>query len=216
MYLPYSPFWLQWLYPSLTWHKSRKEKSIYLSFDDGPIPVVTPFVLNTLKSFNAKATFFCIGENIEKHPEIYEQILAEGHSVGNHTYNHLKGWITEDRTYLDNVSQCAKLVQSNLFRPPYGRARKSQYSILSKGVPPDNTLQRSPSGKYSILMWDVLSGDFDTSISPQKCLENVMNHTKNGSIIVFHDSLKAFERLEYALPLALKLLREKGYEFGKL
>ena len=202
MYLPYSPFWLQWLYPSLTWHKSRMEKSIYLSFDDGPIPVVTPFVLNTLKSFNAKATFFCIGENIEKHPEIYEQILAEGHSVGNHTYNHLKGWETENKIFLENVSQCAKLVKSNLFRPPYGRAKTSQISNLKS--------------QYSIVMWDVLSGDFDTKISPQKCLQNVMNHTRNGSIIVFHDSLKAFERLEYALPLALELLQEKGFEFEKL
>ena len=202
MYLPYSPLWLQWLYPSLIWHKSRKEKSIYLSFDDGPIPVVTPFVLNTLKSFNAKATFFCIGENIEKHPEIYERILADGHSVGNHTYNHLKGWKTENKIYLENVSQCAKLVKSNLFRPPYGRFKRSQISIL-------NT-------QYSTVMWDVLSGDFDTKISPQKCLQNVMDHTRNGSIIVFHDSLKAFERLEYALPLALELLQEKGFEFEKL
>ena len=202
MYLPYSPFWLQWLYPSLIWHKSRKEKSIYLSFDDGPIPVVTPFVLNTLKSFNAKATFFCIGENIEKHPEIYEQILADGHSVGNHTYNHLKGWETENKIYLENVSQCAKLVKSSLFRPPYGRSKRSQYSVL-------NT-------QYSTIMWDVLSGDFDTSITPEKCLKNVMNHTRNGSIIVFHDSLKAFERLEYALPKTLQRLMLKGYNFEKL
>jgi len=202
MYLPYSPFWLQWLYPSLIWHKSRKEKSIYLSFDDGPIPVVTPFVLNTLKSFNAKATFFCIGENIEKHPEIYEQILADGHSVGNHTYNHLKGWETENEIYLGNVEKCAKLVKSDFFRPPFGRAKKSQYSVL-------NT-------QYSTIMWDVLSGDFDTSITPEKCLKNVMNHTRNGSIIVFHDSLKAFERLEYALPKTLQRLMLKGYNFEKL
>ena len=199
MYLPYSPFWLQWLYPSLLWHKSRKEKSIYLSFDDGPIPVVTPFVLNTLKSFNAKATFFCIGENIEKHPEIYRQILDAGHSIGNHTYNHLKGWDTEDEIYLDNVSQCARVVKSNLFRPPYGRAKKSQYSIL-------NT-------KYSVVMWDVLSGDFDPDISPEKCLQNVLSHTRNGSIIVFHDSLKAFPRLQAVLPKAMAQLSAKGFRF---
>ncbi|HUH32451.1 MAG TPA: polysaccharide deacetylase family protein, partial [Daejeonella sp.] len=170
MYIAKSPFWLQWFYPSAIWHKSRKEKSIYLTFDDGPIPVVTPFVLNTLKSFNAKATFFCIGDNVKKHPEIYQQVLDEGHSVGNHTYNHLKGWNTDDVIYLENVSECAKLVKSNLFRPPYGRASRSQISNLKS--------------QYSIVMWDVLSGDFDTSITPEKCLKNVISHTENGSIIV--------------------------------
>jgi peptidoglycan/xylan/chitin deacetylase (PgdA/CDA1 family) len=202
MYFANSPFWLKWIYPTLIWHKSRKEKTVFLSFDDGPIPDVTPFVLNTLKSFNAKATFFCIGENVVKHPEIYKQILADGHSVGNHTYNHLKGWDTKNEIYLDNITRCAKLVKSNLFRPPYGRAKKSQLSVL-------NT-------QYSIIMWDVLSGDFDTKISPQKCLQNVIDHTKNGSIIVFHDSIKAFPRLEYALPLALKQLASKGFQFKSI
>ena len=199
MYIPYSPFWLQWIYPSLIWHKSRDEKSIYLTFDDGPIPVVTPFVLNTLKSFNTKATFFCIGDNVTKHPEIFEQILADGHSVGNHTHNHLRGWDTTNEVYLDNVAQCAELVKSNLFRPPYGRAKRSQYSMLGK--------------QYSLIMWDVLSGDFDSDISPEKCLQNVVSHTKNGSIIVFHDSLKAFPRLEYALPKALEHFSSRGFSF---
>jgi peptidoglycan/xylan/chitin deacetylase (PgdA/CDA1 family) len=202
MYFANSPFWLKWIYPTLIWHKSRKEKTVFLSFDDGPIPDVTPFVLNTLKSFNAKATFFCIGENVVKHPEIYKQILADGHSVGNHTYNHLKGWDTKNEIYLDNITRCAKLVKSNLFRPPYGRAKKSQLSVL-------NT-------QYSIIMWDVLSGDFDTKISPRKCLQNVLDHTKNGSIIVFHDSIKAFPRLEYALPLALEQLASKGFQFKSI
>ena len=209
MYIPYSPFWLQWFYPSLLWHKSREEKSIYLTFDDGPIPVVTPFVLNSLKTFNAKATFFCIGDNVTKHPEIYQQILADGHSVGNHTHNHLKGWDTNNEVYLDNVARCAELVKSNLFRPPYGRAKKSQFSSLSKGVPPDNT-------QYSTIMWDVLSGDFDSGISREKCLENVISHTKNGSIIVFHDSLKAFPHLEYALPMALEHFTARGFRFLSL
>ena len=202
MYFANSPFWLKWIYPTLLWHKSRKEKTVFLSFDDGPIPDVTPFVLNTLKSFNAKATFFCIGENVVKHPEIYKQILADGHSVGNHTYNHLKGWDTKNEIYLDNITRCAKLVKSNLFRPPYGRAKKSQLTVL-------NT-------QYSIIMWDVLSGDFDTKISPRKCLQNVLDHTKNGSIIVFHDSIKAFPRLEYALPLALEQLASKGFQFKSI
>ena len=199
MYIVKSPFWLQWFYSSAIWHKSRKEKSIYLTFDDGPIPVVTPFVLNTLKSFNAKATFFCIGDNVAKHPEIYQQILDEGHSVGNHTYNHLKGWNTPDEVYLENVSQCAKLVESTLFRPPYGRPKRSQISHLKS--------------QYSIVMWDVLSGDFDTGIDAHKCVKNVINNAKNGSIIVFHDSLKAFPRLEDALPKVLEQFTAKGFRF---
>ena len=202
MYLAYSPFWLRWFYRELTWHKSRSNKCIYITFDDGPIPVVTPWVLNILKQFNVKATFFCIGDNVAKHPDIYRQILAEGHSIGNHTFNHLNGWKTGDKAYLENIEQCKELVQSNLFRPPYGRSKKSQYSIL-------NT-------QYSIIMWDVLSGDFDINLSPEKCLNNVLKHSRNGSIIVFHDSLKAFERLEYALPLALENLKKKGYNFSKL
>ena len=202
MYLANAPFWLQWLYPSLIWHKSRKEKAIYLTFDDGPIPVVTPFVLNTLKSFNAKATFFCIGDNVAKHPEIYDQVLAAGHSVGNHTYNHLRGWNTNDEVYLDNVARCAELVKSTLFRPPYGRAKRSQISSL-------NTL-------YSTIMWDVLSGDFDGGITSEKCYQNVIRNARNGSIIVFHDSLKAFPHLESVLPRALQHLSNQGYRFFAL
>ncbi|HCN82076.1 MAG TPA: polysaccharide deacetylase family protein, partial [Sphingobacteriaceae bacterium] len=177
MYLVKSPFWLQLLYPALTWHKSRMNKCIYLTFDDGPIPDVTPFVLETLKTFGTKATFFCIGDNVRKHPGIFEQVVNEGHHLGNHTFNHLRGWDTPDDIYLNNVKQCADLVRTNLFRPPYGRAKKSQYSALH----PD----------YSIIMWDVLSGDFDTELKPEKCLQNVLKHTGNGSIVVFHDSIKA-------------------------
>ena len=202
MYIVTSPFWLQWFYPSAVWHKSRKEKSIYLTFDDGPIPVVTPFVLNTLKTFNAKATFFCIGDNVARHPEIYKQILADGHSVGNHSHNHLKGWNTPDEIYFENVAKCAEAVKSDLFRPPYGRAKRSQISSLKS--------------QYSIIMWDVLSGDFDLGITREKCLTNVMSNIKNGSIVVFHDSLKAFPRLEYVLPLALEQLAAKGFSFRSL
>jgi len=199
MYLANAPFWLQWLYPSLIWHKSRKEKSVYLTFDDGPIPVVTPFVLNTLKTFNAKATFFCIGDNVAKHPDVFEQVVSAGHSVGNHTFNHLKGWDTINQEYLDNVAQCAGLVKSSLFRPPYGRAKRSQISALHR--------------QYSIIMWDVLSGDFDGSITAEKCYQNVVKHVRNGSIIVFHDSLKAFPRLETTLPRVLHHLSAQGYQF---
>jgi peptidoglycan-N-acetylglucosamine deacetylase len=205
MYIANSPFWLQWIYPSVLWHKSREEKSIYLSFDDGPIPVVTPFVLNTLEIFNAKATFFCIGDNISKHPEIYQQIIQDGHSIGNHTYNHLNGWKTQDEHYLENIAQCSKLTRSNLFRPPYGRIKRSQIRKIHMQHP-----------AMRIIMWDVLSGDFDTAIDAQQCVRNVMKHTKNGSIIVFHDSLKAFPRLKDALPDVLERLRAEGFRFDTL
>lgn len=205
MYISHSPFWLQWIYPSVLWHKNREEKSIYLSFDDGPIPVVTPFVLNTLKTFNAKATFFCIGDNISKYPEIYQQIIDGGHAIGNHTHNHLNGWKTPDKLYLENIEQCSKLTGLKLFRPPYGRIKRSQIKSLQKEYP-----------GTKIIMWDVLSGDFDTGIDGQKCVRNVMKHTRNGSIIVFHDSLKAFPRLEVALPNVLKQLSAKGFSFDSL
>ncbi|QNK62246.1 polysaccharide deacetylase family protein [Pedobacter sp. PAMC26386] len=205
MYLVKSPLLLKWYYPSLVWNKSRSDKVIYLTFDDGPIPVVTDFVLNTLKSFNCKATFFCIGDNINKHAEIFEQVKNDGHAIGNHTFNHLKGWITEDKTYIQNFKECQKLTNTSLFRPPYGRIKKSQINQLRKINP-----------KLNIIMWDVLSGDFDLNLSPEKCYENVIKNTRNGSIIVFHDSLKAFERLKFALPATLKFLTAQGYEFHTL
>ena len=202
MYLIKSPFWLQWLYPALIWHKSRAHKCIYLTFDDGPVPDVTPFVLETLKTFEARATFFCIGDNVRKHPEIFERLVQEGHRGGNHTFNHLRGWDTDDHVYLENVQQCTDLLGSDLFRPPYGRAKKTQYSML-------NT-------QYSVIMWDVLSGDFDPGLKPEKCLKNVLKYTQNGSIVVFHDSIKAFPRLEYTLPRALDAWKKAGYEFAVL
>ncbi|SEA12503.1 polysaccharide deacetylase family protein [Pedobacter hartonius] len=205
MYLVKSPLLLKWYYPLLVWNKSRNEKVIYLTFDDGPIPVVTDFVLNTLKSFNCKATFFCIGDNISKYPEIFEQVKAAGHAIGNHTFNHLKGWKTDDSTYIQNFLQCQQLTQSNLFRPPYGRIKKSQISHL-KTI---NPLLR-------IIMWDILSGDFDINLSPEKCCENVIRNARNGSIIVFHDSLKAFDRLKLALPATLEFFVNQGYQFHTL
>ena len=205
MYLTNSPFWLQLLYTTLTWHKNRKEKSIYLTFDDGPIPVVTPFVLNTLKKFNAKATFFCIGENIDKYPEIFADVISEGHTIGNHTYNHLKGWNTDNNEYLNNIKKCSDLTRSKLFRPPYGRIKQSQISEIKEQIP-----------GTEIVMWDVLSGDFDQSISTQTCINNVLKNSKNGSIIVFHDSIKAFDRLEHSLPVILENLSNNGFNFKVL
>ena len=205
MYLVKSPLLLKWYYPKLTWNKNRDQKVIYLTFDDGPIPDVTAFVLKTLKSFDAKATFFCIGDNIVKHPDIFEQIKREGHQIGNHTFNHLKGWITEDQRYLNNFRQCQKLTGTNLFRPPYGRIKKSQILGIKALMP-----------EMQLIMWDVLSGDFDPGLSPEKCYQNVIRHTRNGSIIVFHDSLKAFDRLEYTLPRCLQYFKEMGFEFAVL
>lgn len=205
MYLTYSPFWLRWLYPTLTWHKSRKEKQVYITFDDGPIPVVTPYVLNTLKKFSCKATFFCIGENADKHPSILSDIITEGHIVGNHTYNHIKGWKSFDNEYLDNIRKGSLLTGTRLFRPPYGRIKKSQIAEIRKHFP-----------ATEIIMWDVLSGDFNESITKEQCVKNVLKYCRNGSIIVFHDSIKGFGRLEYALPKILENLTERGFIFKTL
>lgn len=209
MYLVKSPLLLKWFYSSLTWNKSRSEKIVYLTFDDGPIPNVTDFVLNTLKTFKIKATFFCIGDNIINHPEVFERLKHEGHAIGNHTFNHLNGWKTDNESYLHNTIKCQALTQTNLFRPPFGRIKKSQILKLK-------AINQMPTAKLEIIMWDVLSADFDPSISSEKCYQNVIKNTKNGSIIVFHDSLKAFERLQYALPKVIKHLINKGYQFGKL
>lgn len=205
MYLIKSPLLLKWYYPSLTWHKNRNDKVIYLTFDDGPIPDVTDFALKTLKAFNAKATFFCIGDNIYKHPEIFENIKNEGHSIGNHTFNHLKGWETPDEIYLKNFQKCQELTKTHLFRPPYGRIKKSQITKL-RGILPN----------MKIIMWDVLSGDFDIGLAPEKCFKNVVKNTGQGSIVVFHDSIKAYDRLKYALPKVLQHFTQQGYHFDAL
>lgn len=202
MYLVKSPWLLKKLYPKFTWNFGREKPVIYLTFDDGPIPVVTPFVLQTLKRFNAKATFFCIGDNVHKHPDIFEQVKADGHAIGNHTFNHLKGWKTDDDTYIANFLKADKQLDTSLFRPPYGRVKRSQATRL---------LELKPNLK--IIMWDVLSGDFDMSLKPKDCLKGVLKHTENGSIVVFHDSLKAFNRLEYTLPRALEAWSKMGYSF---
>lgn len=205
MYLVKTPWLLKKLYPALTWHKNRDSRCIYLTFDDGPIPIVTPFVLNILKQYNARATFFCIGDNVNKHPDIYKQLLAGGHSVGNHTYNHLKGWNTDNETYIANFLKCDELLHTSLFRPPYGRIKRAQINKL-----------RDINPELQIIMWDVLSGDFDQQLNPEICLKNVLRHTGNGSVVVFHDSLKAFPRLEYVLPRALEYWSGRGYRFEVL
>jgi peptidoglycan/xylan/chitin deacetylase (PgdA/CDA1 family) len=202
MYRVRPPYLLRTLYARGIWRKDAAEKKLYLTFDDGPIPVVTPWVLDVLKTACIEATFFCVGENVQKHPEIYQRIINENHAVGNHTHHHINGWKTTLPDYIANVEKCAAYVTTNLFRPPYGRIRKAQ--------------QRKLETQYSIVMWDVLSGDYDRQTSPEQCLQNVVTHVRNGSIILFHDSLKAQQNMQYALPRFIDDAKEKGYEFGKL
>lgn len=197
-----TPFWLRAIYPRLVWHKKRTERTLYLTFDDGPIPVVTPAILKILKNHGIKATFFCVGDNIRKHPEIFKEIKEQGHSVGNHTYHHLNGWKTSTEDYIKDVQKCQEYTQSPLFRPPYARGTFAQYKLLYP--------------YYQIIMWDVMSGDFDTKISPEQCLKNVIDTTENGSIIVFHDNEKAASRVLYALPKAIEFWKEQGYSFETL
>ena len=199
MYLVRTPSFLQRLLPTYTWRGQHTERVVYLTFDDGPIPEVTPWVLAQLAAYEAHATFFCVGENAARHPTILNDIRAAGHTVGNHTYNHLNGWNTDLHDYLDNVDRCAKVVESGLFRPPYGRLSPRKTFALQR--------------KYRIVMWDVLSGDFDQDLSPQACLANVLDNVNPGSIVVFHDSLKAERNLRFALPLLLAALRAQGYRF---
>jgi len=195
------------LWPSFTWKINTLEKKIFLTFDDGPDPVATPFVLDELKKFNARASFFCIGENVLQQPGLYHRILEEGHSVGNHTQRHLNGWKTNTRQYLDDISEAAKSIRSSLFRPPYGRITGTQAKFISQAMG-----VKDP----EVIMWSVLSGDFDTSRSREECLEIVKKYGSAGSIIVFHDSEKAFPNLSYALPGTLRHFSSLGYSFEKI
>ena len=199
------------IFSNYVWDLPNTQNKIYLTFDDGPTPEITGWVLNQLQKHHAKATFFCIGNNIEKHPEIFKKILADGHAIGNHTHNHLNGWKTSTKEYIENSNRWSvvsgqssncQLPTANcqLFRPPYGKIKPSQSRKLRQLG-------------YKIIMWDVLSSDFDQKITPEQCLENVKSNVKSGSIIVFHDSLKAFQNLEYTLPKTLEFLKEKGFVF---
>jgi len=230
-FLPKYPTFLKWLYPERIC-KIDDEDSIYLTFDDGPVPEITPWVLDILIKFNAKATFFCIGDNIRKYPEIFERIKSEGHTIGNHTYNHLNGWKTSTADYLNNIQLTEEVIKSKvqkkskvkekfsnpelqltkheqktpnlkLFRPPYGKIKNSQASLLKQNG-------------YKIVMWDVISGDYDQTFSAEKCLKNVINNASSGSTIVFHDSEKAFRNLKETLPRALEYYSEKGLKFKSL
>ena len=193
---------LRSLYKPSVWRLKKNEPNIYLTFDDGPIPELTPWVLDTLKDYGVKATFFCVGENIVKNPDIFKRIIDEGHTVGNHTHNHLKGWKVSNEAYFKNIEQCQHYTQTNLFRPPYGRIKKSQLKELSK--------------YYKVVFWDVLSYDYDKLMSEEKCLKNCLKYTRNGSIIVFHDNVKAQKNLKYTLPKFIEHFLELNYNFTTL
>lgn len=217
------PKWTKSLFPNLVWDLPSNKKIIYLTFDDGPTPIVTDWTLDVLKQYNAKATFFCIGKNVDKHPTIFKRIISEGHFIGNHTYNHIKGWKTKTDDYLLDIEKAQKVLNNqipnskfqdlksvnrkssieHLFRPPYGQIKpKKAKELINLG--------------YKIIMWNVLAKDWDASISKEKCLENVVNNSSSGNIIVFHDSIKAKKNLQYVLPKVLEYFSEKEFEFKRI
>jgi len=208
MYVHRTPAWLKKFYPTLEWDRFTDQKELFLTFDDGPVPGVTQYVLEELEKYQAKATFFCVGHNISKHRSVFEEVLARGHSVGNHTFSHLNGWKTEDTIYGEDVIRCQDLISPDsfqgkpLFRPPYGRIKKSQIRLLQKD--------------FRVVMWDLLSGDFDKDLLPGKCLETSLRLTRKGSIIIFHDSYKAEKSLRHTLPRYLEHFSEKGFRFCSL
>ena len=205
-YIVTAPWWLRLSFSKhCVWDLPAHEKVIYLTFDDGPHPTITPWVLDMLKNYEAKATFFCLGKNVQAYPEVYRRILEEGHRVGNHTHRHLNSKKTDEKEWLEDVHTAAKWIDSDLFRPPYGRISRFQEKALREALP-----------GYRTIMWSVLSGDFDNTLSADECTKIICKHSKRGSIIVFHDSEKAWPRLENCLPETLKRLSDKGFIFNAL
>jgi peptidoglycan-N-acetylglucosamine deacetylase len=202
-----TPWLLKRLFPRYMWDAPAEDNAVYLTFDDGPHPEVTPWVLDQLAAHDAKATFFCIGKNVLQHPEILVRILSEGHSIGNHTHNHLNGWKTDADTYIANIREAARVIDARLFRPPYGRIRRAQAGRIGEAMGrPD----------AQVVMWDVLSADFDRTINADECAQNVLKGTVPGSIIVFHDSEKAGPNLRGTLPVVLQSFRQSGYKMKAL
>ncbi len=199
MFIEQPAIWLRWLYPRATWRMDKNERAVYLTFDDGPIPEATPFILKTLAEFGVHATFFMVGDNVRKHPELYDQIMAAGHQVGNHTFNHWGGFKHTTRSYSENVQKANDLIHSHLFRPPHGWMRWEQYFWVGR--------------KYRIVMWDLVTRDYSKWMTADDIVANVKRYARNGSIITFHDSLKSIDKLHYALPESLRWLKEQGYEF---
>ena len=199
MFIEQPSIYLRWLYPRATWRMDSREKSVYLTFDDGPIPEATPFTLDVLDRFGVKATFFMVGDNARKYPHLLEEVRRRGHRIGNHTYNHIGGRRWLSRNYVRNVEWAKELLQTNLFRPPHGWMKWSEYIRLGK--------------RYRVVMWDLVTRDYSKWITPQDVVNNVKRYTRNGSIITFHDSMKSIEKLKSALPESIQWLKEQGYEF---
>ena len=199
MFIEQPAKWLRWLYPKAIWRMDKKEHSVYLTFDDGPIPESTPIILEILRKYNVKATFFMVGENVLRHHDLYNQIVEEGHQVGNHTFNHWGGFKHTTKAYSANVQKANDLIKSHLFRPPHGWMRWEQYFWIGR--------------KYRIVMWDLVTRDYSKWMTADDVVNNVKKYARNGSIITFHDSLKSIEKLHYALPEAIKWLKEQGYDF---
>ena len=223
MFIHKTNFLMRALYPDFIWKIPTREKEIFLTFDDGPIPEITEFVLEQLNKYHAKATFFCIGGNIEKYPNVFQKIVNQQHTIGNHTFNHLRGWDTEDDSYINNFKKCEDIIvercsildvgdttienrQSNIkhrkFRPPFGRIKRSQAKEILKS--------------HEIVMWDVLTGDYDQNFSKERVLSKALQHTEQGSIVLFHDSIKASKNMMYALPILLEHFSERGFTFKSL
>jgi len=197
------PLWIKWMYPSFTWQMPSTEKALYLTFDDGPHPTITPVVLNLLADFNAKATFFCIGDRAKRYPDIMKRIVAEGHSIGNHTQHHVNGWKSSVSVYTEEIHQASRLIASKLFRPPYGRIKRKQAKVLENEG-------------YKIIMWTILSADYDHSLNKEECASRVTSHIDKGNIYLFHDSDKGGVRMLHALPILLKLATAKGFLFKRI
>lgn len=191
--------YLRWLYPKALWRMDRRERAVYLTFDDGPIPESTPFILDILRRFGVRATFFVVGDNVRKYPDLFQQIIDEGHLVGNHTHNHISGFRHTVRDYMFNVEKANAYIRSHFFRPPHGWMRLAQYAWLSR--------------RYKVVMWDVVTRDYSKWMTPDDIVNNVKRYVRNGSIITFHDSLKAIDKLHTALPRSLQWLTEQGYAF---
>lgn len=203
MLIEQPPIIYRMLFPGAIWRKPIKgQKTVYLTFDDGPIPEITPWVLDLLDEYNIKATFFCVGDNVRKHPEIYKMVLNRGHRVGNHTFNHIQGIRKFSKRYLENTRLASEYIESDLFRPPHGHMRISQFFTLRR--------------YYQIVMWDVVTRDYSKLMTPEQVYENVKKYTRDGSVIVFHDSLKAERNMKYALPKSIEWLKEQGYSFQVL
>lgn len=196
------PLFFRRIYGSVIWRKDSKEKKIYLTFDDGPIPEVTPWVLDVLDKFDVKATFFCVGDNVRKYPEIYQEILNRGHKTGNHTFNHLRGFLTKTEVYLANIEKASQYIKSDLFRPPHGDLWQKQYYAIRKN--------------YQIIQWDLITRDYNKKLSGEQVFQIVKKHARNGTIMVFHDSLKAESNMKYAMPKSIEYLLSQGYKFETL